>query len=139
MCNSGVFHFMRHVTQTMSHFTSWRCRCTSEVNTDIFQLISDISDGLIPGPDKNCLSAEPQQRGPEENPDKTPKKLKTPKTRPDKNSRLGPLQDQGSQGIIGGPVVACFQKELLSIKRSKPSFPKQDLKSKLIKFGKLHI
>ena len=43
--------------QNMLHFTSWSCRCTSEVNADIFQLISDISDGLIPGPDKNCLSA----------------------------------------------------------------------------------
>ena len=40
--------------------------------------------------------------GPQENPDKT--SPKAPKNRPDKNSGFGPLQDQGVQGIIGGPV-----------------------------------
>ena len=45
--------------------------------------------------------------GPQENPDKT--SPKAPKNRPDKNSGFGPLQDQGVQGIIGGPTLATLQ------------------------------
>ena len=74
-----------------------RCRWASNVILDILQLIQ-FWGGLIPDPDKNWLP----WGGPQENPDKT--SPKAPKNRPDKNSGFGPLQDQGVQGIIGGPT-----------------------------------
>ena len=78
-----------------------RCRCVSDVILGVFRLIFFFFDF---GTAWSLIRIKiGYLGGPQENPDKT--SPKAPKNRPDKNSGFGPLQDQGVQGIIGGPAL----------------------------------